>query len=240
VFLLATLLCLKLIEPSGSDRLSLRTVVKVCGGCFLAGVLIELLVRGYASGMGAKFLLGLLVAGLLLISLVRPLLTTQIFWQRNHDFPVLMDFESRAFMMQASNDATMNVVSAPKNWQSNDTRAGKASLLGGRYPGIRLRHPYPDWTGYQQLLLEIFSLQEDNATLTLRIDDYQHNNALNDRFNRQLIVRPGLNYFRIKLAEIRSAPATRAMDLAQISRLMLFAVEPRLPITLYIDNIRLE
>ena len=86
----------------------------------------------------------------------------------------------------------------------------------------------------------MFSELEGQASIVLRIDDTHHNGETSDRFNRVLRINPGLNPLAIRLSDVQSSPRLREMDMGNIHRIVLFAVSPANPFSLYVDSLRLE
>ncbi len=188
-------------------------------------------------GLGAALLaIAFIPAGLLGIT----------YMQRNAAFPRLCDFESRweeRFVIV--HRAELKRLPPPPGWSrrlSRDgaERVGRLEFQTGTYPGFGLKETAPDWRRYQTLVFEVYSELEAATELTLRVDDAEHNELYTDRFNRVLTISPGAQEIRIPLAEIRTAPRGREMDMAHIRQVILFAVEPPRPFTLYVDRFRLE
>jgi hypothetical protein len=67
-----------------------------------------------------------------------------------------------------------------------------------------------------------------------------HDSEFSDRFNRRIILKPGLNHISINLEDIRKSPATRPMDMGNVTRICFFATGIAKPVTVYLDNIRLD
>ena len=112
------------------------------------------------------------------------------------------------------------------------------SDLGGG--AIVFKEPYPDWSDYSVLILELFHAGEGWIELGLRIDDQHHSRQLTDRYNRHLTLAPGVNRFRIPLDEVLRGPAERELDLQRIERIVLFPVDPVGGFELFLAPIRLE
>lgn len=185
------------------------------------------------------------VAGGLLCFCAIPLakVTTAIV-HRRLDFPVLCSFDSRWDRLFAvtGNGAVLAVGKAPKGFHSarGSAVAKVAFPHGYAFPKFELRGPLGDWSGYQALAFQIFSQEKTPVTLTLRVHDQRHRNSYADRFNREITVQPGDNEISVPLADVRRAPESRAMDMASIRGLMLFAHSPDRSIAIYLDEFRLE
>jgi hypothetical protein len=59
-------------------------------------------------------------------------------------------------------------------------------------------------------------------------------------FNGRYLIAPGWNDLRIPIAEIRAAPTERALDLANLSQMVIFTVDLAHPRRLYLDRVRLS
>ncbi len=115
----------------------------------------------------------------------------------------------------------------------------RLDLLPGEYPGVVFDEPFPDWRGASRLVLTVVSDLDEPLPLTIRIDDAWHDNRYADRFNRQLVVRPGLNRLVIPLADVRRAPDRREMDMRHVRRIILFAYRLARPTHVYLGTLRL-
>ena len=74
----------------------------------------------------------------------------------------------------------------------------------------------------------------------LRVDDYGESQRGSDRYDRELLVQPGINRIEIPLSEIREGPSSRTLDMTRIRRMILYANRPSSPVSVYIDGFRLE
>lgn len=167
---------------------------------------------------------------------------TYAYWDRAMRFPDLLQFSSYWEMKFVKvSDSQMQLVPAPEGWKkSPEDRVGQVEFYTRAYPGIRINEPYPDWRGYSYFQVEIFSELPTSQSITIRIDDYHHNNEHTDRFNQSITISPGLNHIQIPIDEIRKAPVGREMDLSAMKAVLLFVVTPPEEFILYLDNIRLE
>jgi hypothetical protein len=219
----------------------------------LAGILIALCIcaafgpwpvrTGQAVRHGTPRTLLLALAAGLTVASSWPLASlVRAYHQRAQAFPVIVDLAanwSRPFVqlnharLEQTGDAS--VCAAPSS-------AGlvRLQLEPVRFPGISVIEPQPDWSGYDYLVLELYSTQPDPFGLTLRIHDARHDQAYTDRFNRRLTLAPGENRIRIPLARVRDAPAGRRMDMTDIAGIMLFAASPGRPLAFCTGVRRLE
>jgi len=218
----------------------------------LAGILLALAVYAifdvrmkpawHAWRPGLRPFVLVLSASLLLV-LLAPLASHMFaYQQRDAAFPVIMDFSagwSGPFL--ELRDAVLDpVMPARTVAPPGGHHLAQLTLEAGRYPGITIVDPYPDWSGYKTLVVNIYSDMPWPDGLILRIHDRLHNNIQTDRFNRMLAIDKGMNHFRIPLAAIEAAPAGRRMDLRHIAGLVLFAHPVQQSFKLYPGRIWLE
>jgi VanZ family protein len=203
----------------------------------LYDVLMDLL--GVAAGgmVYAGFIRRTLSSGLTLVVVIlltlvafyKPLYWLKVYQVRADEFPRLMNPESffASGLLEAKPEGEIRHLTLPDNGsiplESGINTCIYVSLLSGRWPGITIQEPEPNWRGYESLEVTIYSDQQDDLPLTLRINDQKHNNKYLDRYNRRLLVNPGYNRFSLPLREIEQAPKGRVMDMGNISGLKVFA-----------------
>jgi hypothetical protein len=187
--------------------------------------------------------LALVVAVLLAIVALAPLAATA--WdyvQRNAAFPHLCGFDAaweRRFVV--TQDAELTITAPPGGWvRDGSGKAGRLTFLPAPYPGLAIDEPHPDWTGYDSLVVDLYSELPQPKNIALRIHDARHDQSYYDRFTRRLVVPPGPSRFAVSLDEVARAPRGRRMDLARIRCILIFAVDPPDSFSLYLDAIRLE
>ena len=183
---------------------------------------------------------------LLVVSLFPLLHLAFAYVQRNDAFPVIIDFEAVWGIPFIRLDQSVLIpAAAPDSLTSmiertDQQRVFQLTLNRSQYPGISMVEPYPDWSAYKTLTLELYSWQVQTIKLVLRIHDSQHNQEYADRFNLDLTVNPGYNRYRIPLIDIEHAPAGRQMDMKHIANIMLFAVDIEDAVKLYPGTLKLE
>jgi hypothetical protein len=161
--------------------------------------------------------------------------------EREALFPNILNFESTLDMKFAkTRNARLKIVEPPAGWRLNSDKVGKLTFLDGDYPGLAIREPHPDWSGYRFLKIDLFSMEPDSVRLVIRIDDSHHNGAFHDRFNRAIFVGPGANEIMIPLEDIRNGPTGRETDMTAIKNVILFSSRRKKESSLYIGNLRLE
>ena len=108
------------------------------------------------------------------------------------------------------------------------------------WPGIIVREPYPDWTGYEVIRFQVYSALTETRPIVLWIEDEAHNDRRRDRYEHAFTVVPGLNDFTVPLETVRDAPAGRQMALDRITFMMLFTRRPTDTFELYVGDVWLE
>ena len=120
-----------------------------------------------------------------------------------------------------------------------DEPLARLDLKPGTYPGIAFPEPYPDWRWAGSLELTVVSDLDGPLQLFLRVHDASHDRRYADRFNRAILIQPGVNRIVIPLDDVRRAPDRRQMDMAHIRGVMLFAYRLTQPTHVYIGPLRL-
>ena len=180
---------------------------------------------------------------LVLLLTLTPLLNlAYAYKQRNQAFPLINDFQSgwgRQFINL--NQAVLTQVSASYGLVTGEKHsASQLVLKPGIYPGISIVEPFPDWSAYETLSLELYSLEAETFNLVLRIHDSRHNRDYYDRFNQVLTVIPGVNRYLIPLSRVEQAPRSRMMDIERISGVILFAHRLDKPLKIQLGELGLE
>jgi hypothetical protein len=203
----------------------------------LAGLALALSIRQKTRRTRVLFItiaFGLLIFGM--YSLI------QLSWhyvQRNKSFPVVIAFDenwSTSFLKL--NNAELLGELKVKN--SDDTKYQRVRFDIGKYPGIGVIEPEEDWSAYRVLRFDVYSANDEDIKLVLRVHDKQHNNDFDDRFNRAFIIHRGINTVMVDISQIQKAPSDRMMDLTNIADVHLFLSEVSTPLYLGISNIYIE
>lgn len=109
-----------------------------------------------------------------------------------------------------------------------------------KYPGISIIEPVQDWRPYKKLRFDVLSENKNNIVLVLRVHDNKHNQNLDDRFNRKIMIVPGLNEISVDLTEIKAGPVDRELDLSRVAGVKLFMIDVRESILLEMNDMFLE
>lgn len=163
-------------------------------------------------------------------------------WHRDNSFPILSNFDSVwDSWFWDTEKVEFLIIDPPAGWkQPSGDRVARLTFLPGAYPSFTCVEPVPDWTWYRFLSFEAYSDQDTVISLTLKIEDMDHNESYYDRFNRIVVIKPGVNQVIIPLDSVRQAPVSREMDLASIALFSLFAGRSEKPFIVYVDDFRLQ
>jgi hypothetical protein len=184
------------------------------------------------------------IAILILVASVMPsILWADAYMHRKRHFPTLCAFEyyqERMFIRPHQTEVDIDF--PPGNWYSNTSgNAARVTFLTeATYPGFVLSDPFPDWSGFDLLAFEVYSEIDTAIHIYMTIEDDHHNRQYEDRFNRSLTIRPGINQIEIPLREVRAAPKSRPMDMKAIASVNIFGYEPKTAFSLWFDDFRLK
>ncbi len=191
------------------------------------------------SRMRAR-LLRLVGTAFVIAPLVPLALVTAAYAERASALPSLVRFDSqlsRVFVHPQG--ARLNV----KRDQSSGRAFAEIVLLEGTWPGVTFDDIWPNWEGYSDLVVEIENPDAEELSISIRVNDRQHHEGsqeYGDRFNRKIALAPGLNVIRISLHDVELAPESRKMDLADISKLIIFASREQAGRRFVIHSVYLE
>ncbi|MBI5559178.1 MAG: hypothetical protein HY885_16265 [Deltaproteobacteria bacterium] len=107
------------------------------------------------------------------------------------------------------------------------------------YPGFKAGFTQ-GWHGYNKLTVDLYNPQATQIKITYRIDDRADNPPYGDRAQGSFVLVPGSNTLAVDLENLRTSGTDRTLALARICGLYLFVPRPGHPLTLYLDNVRLE
>ncbi len=168
--------------------------------------------------------------------------TVMIYGERDLAFPTLFALDGswweRQFIETSSSVLTPHVRPPHVVLPSGESLA-RLDLKPGTYPGVAFDEPYPDWRGARSLVLTFVSDLDVPLQLTIRVHDVKHDNRFEDRFNRLLVIHPGLNRIVIPLDDVRRAPDRREMDMRHIRGIVLFGYQLAQPTHVYLGPLRL-
>lgn len=193
-----------------------------------------------------KFLKFLYIGGVIATCVVafrEPFIWAKSLYLRNQQFPILVNFarpDTSWFAKKSSGSAVTLVEQPLENYGFTDNFLKVSFTQGLAWPGWVLAYPYPDWRGYSALSFEVISPLAYPVELSFRVNDRSHKNEYSDRFNGMFTVHPGRNTFTIPLADIRDAPQSRQMNMAEIAQLVWFSGQPEKEFVLYFGSVYLK
>jgi hypothetical protein len=148
------------------------------------------------------------------------------YWARDAQFPVLAQFRSQRDTYFVSGDpAPPSIVRIQQRLAAENPSAGalRVALDAGRWPGMTLTEPVPDWRGFRELSLDLGNPGMAALPLRLRVNDRAHNGAFDDRFNTEILMAPlARTTFHFPLDRIANSPRMRRMDMSRMAQLILF------------------
>lgn len=208
----------------------------------IVGTLLGLILFSKSSSALPKNIQKLMWTGIVILVGVEFLaparaLTDEIIAERQ--FPLLSGFETPFEIDRWAADGELHRTSQQAFTGKYSARVLLTTKL---YSGISLNFFHRNWEEYRSLNLAIFNTQDTVLQMTCRIHDHKHilnGQAFIDRFNRRLLLVPGWNTVEISLVEVREAPSGREMDLKQIYNLGVFATRLKVPVVIYLDDVRL-
>jgi hypothetical protein len=160
--------------------------------------------------------------------------------QRDAAFPVVVGFEPGwQDMFLTANSATIALVQSEPQAGTPEPTA-RLILEPGRYPGFSVDELFPDWRGYDRLVVGIQVAGPAPVELMLRIHDGRHSGEERDRFNRRLRLQPGWQVIAIPLRDVAAAPDGRRLDLADVRGVSIFAPALTARAELRLTPLRLE
>ena len=148
---------------------------------------------------------------------------------RDVQFPVIAQYRSppdKYFISAEAGNTSTEFL--PAKWAgANDEKAFRIAISNGAYPGISLTEPYPCWRGFTSLMLDITNPGKSPLALVVRVHDSKHNNAHDDRFNREVTIDAEMRVtLAIPIGDIARQPANRLLDLDTVAGLIIFAAKP--------------
>ena len=168
--------------------------------------------------------------------LVRSLVDENI---ARRQFPVLADFETpfeQNRFIPGSRLRRVEKVAAHGRFSL------RVQLTTATYSGASLFYFPHDWRGYTTLNFSVYNPDKQELPLHCRIHDVhhrQHGMRFSDRFHQLFALHPGWNRCQVSLADVRTAPRTRLMDMAHIESFAFFVVRQRKGHIIYVDNVYL-
>jgi hypothetical protein len=154
------------------------------------------------------------------------------------NFPLINSFE-KPFEISLWQKENAEIVRSQK-FPAGGSHSAMVTFLPGEYSTICKEGFVHDWRGYKTFCADVYLPADKGLSITLRINDKMHDNEFNDRFNRRITLNPGINNIRISLEDVGRSPASRPMDMGDVTRICIFATGLVKPEAVYLDNTRLE
>jgi hypothetical protein len=126
-----------------------------------------------------------------------------------------------------------------------DSAHGQVLRLSGgppsRWPGAQMTHFHHDWTAYTTLVFEarVTEVTGDSLQFGLRIDDFQ---GRRDRIwaSQSFFATDQWRTFSMQIADRKVLHGERLLDLTDVESVLVFALKPKGPFVLEVDNLRLQ
>jgi hypothetical protein len=234
----------QMIGPRDADLWDFMRDVSggLCALAVMASFDSRLKGRGALRRPGFRHGLRVAAVLLVLVNFVPVAVWAESYRRRAARMPALYRLASQwDLMFTEANGAKLEIVPSPDGWSGRENlQVGRITFGPYRFPGVIFKEPYPDWSDYGYLDLELYSEHDRVIDLVLRIDDKHCNDYVGDRFNWRVKLPPGQHSLRISLEEVHSGPEDRELDLTAIEAMILFAVRPEKGTVLYLAEMRLE
>ncbi len=152
---------------------------------------------------------------------------------------VLFDFEKPSEL-----DGVMSECHVWAERVKHHATSGEYSLKIEFYPGgtrkIEFKNVCPDWSGAENLEMDVFNPKDRELVFWLRIDDPGDRSRPAMHNDRPLTVRPGMNHLTIRLDTVTGNESKKPMDLKRIRGIMIYSPVDGDRKEFYLDNIRLK
>lgn len=182
------------------------------------------------------------IAGIAIIAW-EPLQAARAYAHRTAVFPSIAEFRGvRDLTFVQTGGAAVAIAELPARWalQAGE-RALRIAYDAEHSPAVQVLEPSPDWRGYNLLAVDLTNPSDRELRLILRIHDATHDWSHEDRLNLPVTVPPATRTtLRVALEAVRSAPASRPMDLRRIANVMLFGATSDQPAEVYVSRLWLE
>jgi hypothetical protein len=152
---------------------------------------------------------------------------------------VLFDFESDSELDQLQ-WTCHSLYTLSNEHSTHGTKSIKMELYPSNYPGLTPKLKINDWSGYGAFCFDAYNPQKNAIPLVVRIDDQRQYPIYEDRFNKEVLLQPGLNHISIPLSTLLTSGKRRRLNVTSISRVLFFLSHPSERIVLYLDYLRLS
>jgi hypothetical protein len=168
---------------------------------------------------------------------------TLAYVHRSQDFPSLIDArDSRPDGFASPFRSQGEYTQLPSIYaQTEKERALRLQFGEQDWVGLDLDEPYPDWSGYRTMKLDLTNPSDTPLRVALRVHDRTHNWQFDDRFNHGFTLAPRTRAtYSVALADIERAPLARRLDLQHIANVQLFTAGTNAGRDIYVSRIWLE
>lgn len=162
---------------------------------------------------------------------------------RDSDFPTVFDASNRrAEIFVVATSARLAYATLPEALAHRPFEPSLQVLMErGNYPGVAFEEPYPDWSRYTQLKLDLANPDAQPLDLNLRVIDRAHTWQTDDRFNRNVRIDANARTVAsIPVADIERAPRNRRLDTRSIADVRLFTDPKNVGRVFYVTRVWLE
>jgi hypothetical protein len=115
----------------------------------------------------------------------------------------------------------------------------KLELYPSEYPGLTPKITDNNWKPYKAFRFDVYNPSEKEISLHIRIDDRKDYPGYRDRFQGSFSLKPGPNSISIPLDSLVTSDNQRKLDTEKICRILIFVVNPKQKVVLWIDYMRL-
>ena len=158
-----------------------------------------------------------------------------------NEFPLLANFESTYQLTRW--DANLAELAYSDLHVSKGLRSLRVVFSPGKYPDISLQHFVTDWSEFNFIEFDLYNAQSSNLEINLKVYDKAHiHNGYNfsDRFNKEILLKPGWNHISVSVSEVFNAPKNRIMNSTEVKSFSLFVEQTNVPLTFYLDSLMLK
>ena len=158
----------------------------------------------------------------------------------SEQFPILSDFETPFEKKRWQGNSEFSV---DHKIIRNGNSSLKVNLNTNKYSNILLKYFPGDWSAYNYLSFSVFNTNLTPMKIYCRVYDNQHiknGYGYTDRFNKKLEISAGWNDITISMEEIEHAPKNRLMNIKEVKDFCIFVTNLEKPVTIYIDNVKLN
>jgi len=116
----------------------------------------------------------------------------------------------------------------------------KLDLYPSDYPGLSFKLDMNNWSAYRVLSVDIYNPENEEVSITVRIDDKKDCPDFDDRYNKSFNIKSGSNGLRIPLDSLITSDGNRTLDLKKIYGFLIFMSHPQKKRVLYVDYVHLN